>query len=488
MTFKKINLLKLLCFISVFYLESCTQKIEEKKEEYKPPVVEEIKVVPLPDVPKNIPIQEKVNKTMSKYFKGTINYENVEDKNNIKNRIFNIDLEKYPNEVRLLVNVFDKNGNKVANLAPPYNKDLSFWKSLKDSCNKFNKIENFNVIEKREKELLPLSVSYVLDFSGSMAFQNNIKSLVDAYSKSKKNIRNIDYYSTVQFSTVPFNTIPLSQNINEFDNLLDFNLIAGATAFYDGSILGINNISKQNTQKIAILMTDGVNNASFSSKYDVIMKARQNNIKIFVIGYIGDGTFAPAKDLKDIAEQTGGHYYGVSNGADFTDIFDEIYQSLQVYYEITYKPVDCGANKHIVELETINGQKTYIERKPYFVTPPKDTTEIRVLIANFKYNKFDVDTVYNESLKRFAEYINKNPHKFIEVHGHTDTKGSAKYNKRLSFNRANEIKSELIKKYKIRKNAFKKVIGFGKEKPLRNPDDTDWESYDNRRVEVIIVN
>ncbi|MFY8162396.1 MAG: hypothetical protein ACOVNU_13765, partial [Candidatus Kapaibacteriota bacterium] len=246
----------LIIFTSFFYLASCTQKIEEKKEIVKEPEPVVIKIEEPPKII-SIPETEKINKTPSKYFKGTINYESVEDKNNIKNRIFNISLEKYPNEVKLLVNVFDKNGNKVANLAPPYNKDLSFWKTLKDSCNKFNLIENFKVVEKRIKDLKSLSVSYVLDFSGSMEYNNNIGLLVDAYDNSKKNLRNIDYYSTVQFSTVPFNTIPLSQDTTIFNNLLSFNLIAGATAFYDGSIVGIENIQNQNTEKIAILMTDG---------------------------------------------------------------------------------------------------------------------------------------------------------------------------------------------------------------------------------------
>jgi outer membrane protein OmpA-like peptidoglycan-associated protein len=435
------------------------------------------------------PESESVNNRKSKYLKGIINYNNVGNKKGVQSRIYHIEKKENQNELKMLANVYDEFGNKVTNLAPPYINNMSFWKGIVDSCTKGKMIKDFKVIEHRLKDMEPHAISYVLDFSGSMSYQDNITKLIEGYSKSKKHIRGNDLYSTVQFSTVPFNRIPLTNDTKIFDDLIPHSQIAGATAFYDGSIMGIENIEQQKMQKVAILMTDGINNASYSNKWDVIKKARENNIKVFVIGFVGDGSFASEADLQEIADQTGGYYYRVTDGIDFTDIFDEIFQSLQYYYEITYKTQDCDQPKRTIQLLTSSGsdEKNIVSTRDYMMQPTYKKEEINVLIANFDFDRFTIDTVYNESLKRFAQFMNNTSTRSFFIHGHTDTKGSDMYNDALSLKRAQEIKNELLNKYKVRKSAFKDLKGHGKRKPIWNPDILEWQSRENRRIEVNIV-
>jgi outer membrane protein OmpA-like peptidoglycan-associated protein len=446
--------------------------------------VEKPKVI-VEETPKSEPSEENINRTNSKYFKGTINYENVSDKSKINHRIFSIDQTKYPNEIKLFVNVFDVFGNKIANLAPPYNlTTTSFWNSLSDSCNKLNEISKFNIVEKREKDLPPISVSYVLDFSGSMSA--NINLLIDAYNKSSKYIRAEDDYTTVQFSSFPYPIIKLTSDKTKFSQLLDFSLIAGSTAFYSASVVGIENLKESKKQKIAILMTDGQDNASFfERKIDVINKARETNTRIFVIGFTNP-YFSNEKDLIDIAEQTGGMYYSVSDANDFDDIYDEIFQSLRVYYEITYKANDCGENKHLVKLTTepIKGTKV-VAAKPYFIKPDVIEGERTFLACNFDHNSSFIDSVADVQYKKFADYINNNKSLKLEIYGYTSTLGSEPYNLSLSKRRANAFKNKLTsKQIGLNKKPITKVEGKGENDLIYNPDELEWQQRENRRIMI----
>jgi outer membrane protein OmpA-like peptidoglycan-associated protein len=67
------------------------------------------------------------------------------------------------------------------------------------------------------------------------------------------------------------------------------------------------------------------------------------------------------------------------------------------------------------------------------------------------------------------------------VEGHTDAKGSTRYNQRLSDQRADAVKRFLIEQYKIPASNLV-AVGYGKSR-LKNPNDPS--AAENRRVRVI---
>ncbi|OBQ46000.1 membrane protein [Halodesulfovibrio spirochaetisodalis] len=108
-----------------------------------------------------------------------------------------------------------------------------------------------------------------------------------------------------------------------------------------------------------------------------------------------------------------------------------------------------------------------------------------VLRATFKgeaYFDFDKSALkpgaYYE-LKRIADVLNKYPQTTIEVGGHTDTKGSAAYNQKLSERRAVAVKDELIRNGVAPQRIS--AIGYGETRPISSSDSV------NRRVEILIV-
>ena len=72
----------------------------------------------------------------------------------------------------------------------------------------------------------------------------------------------------------------------------------------------------------------------------------------------------------------------------------------------------------------------------------------------------------------------------IAVHGHTDSRGSAAYNKELSLKRARSVAKYLTDKGVAPGRL--EAQGFGPEKPLA-PNDTDEGRARNRRVEFKIL-
>ena len=103
--------------------------------------------------------------------------------------------------------------------------------------------------------------------------------------------------------------------------------------------------------------------------------------------------------------------------------------------------------------------------KEYTLQFPLASIRVPVLIDNIFYD-FDKATLRPESeaaLDKLVKLLEENPNVTIELSAHTDYKGSADYNKRLSQRRADAVITYLIKKG-IAADRLSPV-GYGKEKP-----------------------
>lgn len=105
------------------------------------------------------------------------------------------------------------------------------------------------------------------------------------------------------------------------------------------------------------------------------------------------------------------------------------------------------------------------ESKEYTLQFPLASIRVPVMIDNIFYD-FDKATLRPESKKALDELVkllNENPNVTIELSAHCDYKGSEKYNKQLSQERANSVVAYLIE-HGISKDRLTPV-GYGKEKP-----------------------
>lgn len=88
------------------------------------------------------------------------------------------------------------------------------------------------------------------------------------------------------------------------------------------------------------------------------------------------------------------------------------------------------------------------------------------------------------SIKEIASVLKENGHIKFEIAGHTDSRGRASLNKRISQDRANSVRVALIA-LGIEKDRLK-AVGYGEEFPIVK-DDVDGLSELNRRVEFNIM-
>lgn len=88
-------------------------------------------------------------------------------------------------------------------------------------------------------------------------------------------------------------------------------------------------------------------------------------------------------------------------------------------------------------------------------------------------------------LDKAALILKENPSIRVEIGGHTDSRGSASYNRKLSEKRAQAVRLYLIEKHQIEPGRMI-AKGYGESQPLA-PNDTEENMYRNRRVEFTIL-
>lgn len=109
------------------------------------------------------------------------------------------------------------------------------------------------------------------------------------------------------------------------------------------------------------------------------------------------------------------------------------------------------------------------------------------VVLHHIYFQFDRSTILQQSYKELANLVDlmkSNPKMRIEIGGHTDDKGSAEYNRRLSENRAKAVADYLTAKGIDPKRL--EYRGYGKSKPISDNSTEEGQSK-NRRVEIKIL-
>lgn len=128
-----------------------------------------------------------------------------------------------------------------------------------------------------------------------------------------------------------------------------------------------------------------------------------------------------------------------------------------------------------VDVDKLKGKKQIIE-----LTPIEKESSFNVHAIYFDYDSAKLRKESYKYLDTITEYMLKNTKVKFLIIGHTDLKGSAKYNMNLSLKRAKAVKEYLVSKG-IENNRLK-VMGAGESKPLINKSGPGYDEK-NRRTE-----
>ena len=126
--------------------------------------------------------------------------------------------------------------------------------------------------------------------------------------------------------------------------------------------------------------------------------------------------------------------------------------------------------------------------------PAKINMEVKKVKVGTRVQINDIHFASNSSmfmhgslfiLDNFVKYLQENPNIKIEIHGHTDSAGGSRANKRLSEQRAKIVRDYLVFQG-VNPNRIVAYKGFGESKPIASNRTPEGRSK-NRRTEFLIV-
>ncbi len=131
---------------------------------------------------------------------------------------------------------------------------------------------------------------------------------------------------------------------------------------------------------------------------------------------------------------------------------------------------------------------------PPVTAPPVSKTQQQLMTGNlvledvyFETNSAQLKPESEKTLNELGDALEKMPGVRVEIQGHTDSRGSAAYNLKLSQARTESVRQYLIDHFKV--NADDLVAkGYGETQLKVSPEKSDADYALNRRVEVHVLN
>ncbi len=262
-------------------------------------------------------------------------------------------------------------------------------------------IEGFSIYENEEKKEItyfshdykaPLSLTILLDVSGSMALQDKLKESKEALHYFASNLLDdCDELSLLIFSDGEVEVVVrFSNDKNAFFNVLEKTEAYGQTALNDAVAVSPDFANKGSNEKRAILLiTDGIENDSLFSPDQAVEVARRVNILIYTIGYkiplseqfLKKYKSSPSLTTSGIVDSldkfsvaTGGEAYFINQVNELKAALRTIKKDLSHQYILGYTSYKDPKNEYR-KIKIVTSKKQYVvrTREGYYSGEKKDS-------------------------------------------------------------------------------------------------------------------
>lgn len=316
----------------------------------------------------------------------------LEPLNNVNIEYIKSDYSEYP-IVRQYVNFYDKENNNIN--AQINTKELSFYDITNSGQSPIEIVNTTRMTEGGK-----VSVELIADVSGSIGdsglieSQNSLLTFINLVQFDKG-----DEAELISFSDWYYEEQRFSNNKTKLDRAIRELELGGGTALYDTLMHGLERTVIQRGSKFIVATTDGMDNASYESSYDdVIRSANEFNIPIYIIG-IGDSIDTSV--LANICESTGGEFIQLQDFNSLRDSFDKIYQKERDGFVIEYNVENLAAEEDDILLSldgNVYGGEIELDYDPIFVSWGGN---VRVDDPNTPYDERNFDSNYYDSTHRY---------------------------------------------------------------------------------------
>ena len=271
-----------------------------------------------------------------------------------------VDASGFPT-VRLVASVVDANGRAVAGLRP---QDLQIREG--------SSAPQANVT--LASKVSPVALALVIDTSGSMAG----KPLADAkaaISTMVGSLGAIDQVAILSFNTSVRVVQPLTTDKSLALAGVGSVVAGGNTAIYDaaGSAVDLLHGADANTRRAIVFLTDGLDNASQSSRQSAVERLAGAGFPLYAIG-LGAQIDRGTLDALSAAAAGGATYLAPSSG-DLAAIYSSLSEQLLTEYSVEYRSGSTTAKGGTVTFEvTVSRAGAILARASGSFTVPAGAT------------------------------------------------------------------------------------------------------------------
>ena len=387
--------------------------------------------------------------------------------------IRNIDISHFP-EISVIVEAYNKYGEPFDTLLIG---NLNVLESGVEK--KILSVKRISVTE-----IVPVDFVFVIDKTGSMqtyinAVRNNITNFTTSLIR-----RGIDYrLGLILFSDDVEEVHQPTQKVKEFLQWLDPVVAIGGRDEKENALEALQEMTKLNyrpvADKVAVLITDAPFHQAGEDGHGITGQTTKSIIKLMNLHECRVFSIVPKKlnEYSRISGETKASIYDIEYPVE--KILDDFSNQLTNLYALRYRS-DKQAIPDSINIALLDDKKVLVRK-----TIPIIELGRKLIIENLLYKTSSYtlpDSV--PELEVLAQFlINKQKVK-IEVEGHTDSRGSAALNNKLSYNRAESVKNYLIKNG-IKPNRITSK-GYGESRPIGN-NRTEFGRKLNRRTEIIIT-
>ncbi len=261
------------------------------------------------------------------------------------------------NLVLLHVSVFDEKDNLIKGL------------QKEDFTSYEDKVQQ--EISLFREEDVPVSLGLVIDNSGSMRTKRERVNRAAVTFVKTSNPE--DEIFLINFNDQVYIDQEFTKNHEDLMEAFQVLDARGGTALYDAIYLSLEHIREGKEDKKALLLISDGEDRDSRYKYESVLEfARESNASIFVVGLFdkeGERSRAQkkaAKQLKEIAEETGGKHYFPESVDEVEAICRQVAHEIRNQYSLGYRPTNAkrdGSWRTVsVKLNTNKNSKKLVAR------------------------------------------------------------------------------------------------------------------------------
>ena len=220
----------------------------------------------------------------------------------------------------------------------------------------------------------PFSAVVMLDTSASMTA--NLKLLNRAAEQFLLRLLPVDRAQVGAFNDKIQLSGTFTNDRDELIGALNDLYFGNPTRLNDGIAAGLDALKGIDGRRVVLVFTDGEDTSSRTGFKSVLEQARDEEVMVYAIGleseyFNGQRVVKtrPSRDLRKIADETGGGYFELLKTVDLAPTFSRVAQELRSQYLIGFAPVALDGKVHKLDVKVNRPGMIVRARKSYLAAP-----------------------------------------------------------------------------------------------------------------------